>query len=366
MWGIQALWQDYEVSVLTGCGFDLDRLNEHCGTRVNKEDFHVHVSPHWSNRLIGHTDALRGALYARYARYQALRFELCLSGYNIVDFGKPGIQFIADFSFSEPLRREYDPMPAGAKRLMHRPGMLRRAYLALARAIGGRSKYDGSEDWIIANSHWTADILRSRLGLVSNRVIYPPVAAAAPDVPWEKRADGFCVLGRISHEKRIERLIDILGRVRAQGHDVRLHVIGGIGDDAYGRLIRKNIEANQSWCFADGAQFGAQKLALLAGNRYAIHGRTGEAFGIAVAEQVKAGCIPFVPSEGGPAEIVGTDALTYESEDEAVGKILAVLADSTRQDHLRAHLARRAGMFSAERFVSEVRSVVAEWLARGR
>lgn len=366
LFSIGALRDGFDVSIVTGCGIQLDRLNRHCGSDIRDGDFSPVVAPRWLWNTVGRTDALRGAVFSQLVRSVAPDYDVCISSYNRTDFGKPGIQFFADFSFSETLRREFDPMPAGVRQWMHRPGTHRRAYLALARAIGGRSDYDGSRDWIIANSHWTANILRSRLGLVSNRVIYPPVGAAVPDVPWENRAGDFCVLGRISHEKRIERLIDILGRVRAQGYDVRLHMIGGIGDDTYGRLIRGKIDANPSWCFAKGAQVGAEKMGLLARNRYAIHGRTGEAFGIAVAEEVKAGCIPFVPSAGGPAEIVGTDELIYASEDEAVAKILAVLADSTRQDHLRAHLARRTGLFSTERFMSEVRSLVSEWLERDR
>lgn len=289
-----------------------------------------------------------------------------MSGYNVMDFGKPAIQFIADFSFNDVLRQQYDSLPPGAKQWVHRPGVLRRGYLGLARVIGGRSGYDGSEDWIIANSEWTAGVLRSRLGMVSNRVIYPPVIADAPDFPWERRATGFTVLGRVSYEKRIDRVIDILGRVRARGYDVRLHVIGSIGDDAYGRLIRERIAANGGWCFAEGAKVAAEKMALLTQHRYAIHGREGEAFGIAVAEQVKAGCIPFVPSEGGPAEIVGTEGLTYRDEDEAVAKIVGVLEDPKRQQDLRAHLADRAGMFSAERFMSDVRTLVGDWVARTR
>ena len=282
-----------------------------------------------------------------------------------MDFGKPAIQLIADFSFDDFLRRENDALSLGPHRWFHRPGLVRCGYLGLVHRISGRSGYDGGDDWIVANSRWVAGVLQSRLGLVSNRVIYPPVVADGPDVPWEGRATGFTILGRVSFEKRIERVIDILGRVRAAGHAIHLHVVGGIGDDGYGRLIRDRIAANAGWCFADGPKMGEEKVTLLAQHRFAIHGRRGEAFGIAVAEQVKAGCIPFVPSEGGPAEIVGTDQLTYRDEDEAVAKIVALLEDPGRQTHLREHLAHRAGMFSAERFMSEVRSLVDDWLARG-
>ncbi|WP_295612482.1 glycosyltransferase [uncultured Lamprocystis sp.] len=195
----------------------------------------------------------------------------------------------------------------------------------MTRTIAGTSHYQGGEDWLVANSAWTADLLHLRLGLISNRVIFPPVADAAPTLPWEQREDGFVLRGRVSHQKRIERMIDNLGRVRAAGHDVHLHIVGAVGDDGYGRAIRDQIARNAAWCFADGYLVGTAKMALLAQHRFAIHGCTGEAFGISVAEYVKAGCIPFVPNQGGPAEIVMSDELIYRDQDDAVAKVVRVL-----------------------------------------
>ena len=195
LWSIAGLTRANDVSVLTGCPIELDRLNRHCGTAVHDSDFSAVVAPQWLRRIIGHTDALRGAVFARFVRSVASEYDICISGYNLMDFGKPAIQFVADFSFDDTLRRQYDPMPPGAKQWMHRPGMLRCDYLRLVRAISGRSGYDGSGDWIIANSEWTASVLRSRLGLVSHRVIYPPVVAEVVDFPWEHRSTGFVVFG---------------------------------------------------------------------------------------------------------------------------------------------------------------------------
>ena len=57
-----------------------------------------------------------------------------------------------------------------------------------------------------------------------------------------------------------------------------------------------------------------------------IHARPGEAFGIAIAEMIVAGCLPFVPAEGGPSEIVDHNpALVYDTVDEAVEKIDSML-----------------------------------------
>jgi glycosyltransferase involved in cell wall biosynthesis len=361
MWGLVALRGLADLSVVTGRPIELDRLNRHCGTDVRREDFYEIVTPQWLRRLIGHTDALRGAAFGRYLRRATRHADVCISAYNLMDFGKPAIQFIADFSFDDELRREFDPSPPGARSWAHRPGLLRRMYLRLARLIAGHSGYDGRDDWIIANSQWTADVLKARRGIVCRRVIYPPVACDAPEVPWEQRENGFVCLGRVSHEKRIERMINIVSRVRQLGNDVHLHIIGPIGEDAYGRMIAGKIAEHAAWCFADGSKRGREKFELLARHKYAIHGRDGEAFGIAIAEQVRSGCIPFVPDSGGPVEIVAEPSLCYRDEADAVEKIDAVLRDEARQARLREHLAERAKLFTTERFCEEFRQIVLDF-----
>jgi len=363
-WGVAALRGYHDLNLITGCPIELDRLNRHCGTDISPADFHPLVAPQWPRKLIGHTDALRGAVFGRFLRSAASQFDVCLSGYNIMDFGKPAIQFIADFSFDDELRRSYDPAPPGLRGWGHRPGTFRRAYLGLARMIAGHSGYDGRDDLIVANSNWTADVLRLRRGMRIDRVINPPVVADAPYVPWEQREGGFTILGRISHEKRIERVIDILARVRAKGHDVHLHVIGPIDNDAYGAMISRRIADNAAWCFAEGRKAGAEKMQVLASHRYAIHGRASEAFGIAVAEQVMAGCIPFVPDSGGPVEIVGHPDLCYRDVDDAVAKIDAVLRDKVQQAALCESLTRQGQLFSTDRFMRELRAVVEEFIER--
>ena len=361
MWGIKALRGVGEVFVATGRPFDLDRLNHHCETSVRPDDFHPVVTPQWLRRLVGHTDALRGAAFGRYLRGMARDADVCISAYNVMDFGKPAIQFIADFSFDDALRREFDPSPPGARAWAHRPGWLRRMYLGLARLIAGRSGYDGRDDWITANSQFTADVLQRRRGIVCHSVLYPPVVCDAPEVPWAQRENGFVCLGRISAEKRIERVIDIVARVRALGHDVHLHIIGPIGEDAYGRMIAAKIAEHADWCFAAGSKRGREKFQLLAKHKWAIHGREGEAFGIAIAEQVRSGCVPFVPQIGGPAEIVGEPSLCYHDEADAAAKIDALLRDDARQAQVRAHLAERAKLFTTERFMAEFRQLVLDF-----
>jgi glycosyltransferase involved in cell wall biosynthesis len=83
---------------------------------------------------------------------------------------------------------------------------------------------------------------------------------------------------------------------------------------------------------------------------------------MAPAELVRAGAIVWVPNGGGQTEIVGHEpGLVFDSDAEAVRKISAVLIDPTEQGRLRQRLAERAEAFSTDRFVREVRDIVADF-----
>jgi hypothetical protein len=104
-----------------------------------------------------------------------------------------------------------------------------------------------------------------------------------------------------------------------------------------------------------------QLSALIASQRYGIHGKEDEHFGIGVAEMVRGGCVVFTPNDGGQVEIVGRDdRLTFGTVDEAATRILAVLASPTQQQSLRAHLAARAEAFGAPVFCARIRDLVRE------
>lgn len=368
LWAAQALRQQYQVAVATLHAPPLAALNQHCGTTLRAGDLQFLAASRSATIPFGWTDALRGALFARHLRARAAGFDICISAYNPLDFGRPALQFIADISFDDRLRAQFRPPVRGCRGWFHRSSGLRRGYLEIMRRIAGHSGYDGSRDWLIANSAWTARVLQERFGWECERVIYPPVAPpSVPLPPWTARAHSFVIASRISPEKRIVWMIDRIAQVRAAGHDVKLHIIGSIGTDAYGQRVRRRIADNAGWCVAEGYRSGAEKMALLSRHRFALHGLGGEAFGIAVAEYLQAGCIPFVPALGGPAEIVSEEELCFSDEAEAVAKMSAVLASEDRQTQLRAALAGRAEVFSAQRFAREVIQLVQDWrLLQGR
>ncbi|MBP1770473.1 MAG: glycosyl transferase group 1, partial [Candidatus Aminicenantes bacterium] len=114
MWTVQALRDDHEVTLITMGRPDLAALDRSCGTSLDGTGIAVRslaVPPGLRTRF----DALRGGRLARWCRRNARGYDVMISAYNAMDFGVPGIQMIADFSFDDDLRRELHAPPGGAR-----------------------------------------------------------------------------------------------------------------------------------------------------------------------------------------------------------------------------------------------------------
>ena len=227
----------------------------------------------------------------------------------------------------------------------------------------GGSVAEMKKNLTLVNSRWTADKARACYGDMEIKVLYPPVAGTFPDVPWEHKENGFVCIGRIAPEKEIDKIIGILGEVRAKGRDVHLHIIGSKENPDYYANIVRMAEANGLWITMDVDLPRDELAGLVALHRFGIHGTKEEHFGMAVAEMLQAGCIVFVPNGGGQQEIVAPcDYLTYRSHEDAVTKILQVLDSDEEQFRLRECLRPQRDLYSATHFVKKVREIVSDFL----
>lgn len=360
---LEALQTRYDTTLVTGAPFECERLNRAYGTNVDPARIKVRIAP--MPAMVRHMqagDALRGAWFGRFVRKIGPEYDLCISAYNFAGFGRPALQFVADFSWDDDIRREFDPDSPGLRGMMQKPGPARASYLWLARRIGGGKPNASArqQDIVIANSHWTAGILAERHGLRS-QVIYPPVASPPPLA--QPRSQDFVMLGRIVPDKRILEAIDILDRVRQRGHSFQFHIVGKLEDDAYSLQVRRKAALHAGWVRLTGGLYGEDKFDFLNRHGFALHMHKREAFGIAVAEMVKMGLVPFVPAGSAPAEIVGDPRLTFVDDDDAVHVIDTHLRRPDDLDGIREGLAGRGALFSSERFAAEALALVEEQVA---
>ncbi len=363
VWTIQALCRDHRVHVVTWDPVDVDAVNRYYGTSLRRGDFTWQAAPaalRWLARLDRDPASIqRACLLLRTVKRIRHRFDIVLSTDQEADLGGPGIQYV-HYPWWRDLYAALHP---------REPRSLRERVVSELRYrfrpwwwTSGFSFERMKRNRTLVNSHWTADQVRTAYGIEAD-VVYPPVPGGFPDVPWEVRQAGFVCIGRIAREKNIERVVEILGAVRARGHDVHLHMIGAPSDTpaerSYCRELRSRLQPYRSWIEWEGRVPRDELVRLVAGHRYGIHAMPEEHFGIAVAEMMRGGCVPFVPSGGGQVEIVGGDPrVVYDSVDDAVDRICAVLEDPGGRPGLRRELARRAERFGTEPFTRRIREIV--------
>lgn len=366
LWTIDTLKTDYEVALITMGEVDLECLNAYYGTTLRPGDFSVlRVPLPRGIRNATKFSAFRGRFLYRYVKRAARDFDVLISCYGPMDFGQRGIQMIADFAFVDEWRFSLHPVLRDWKTWWYGDSLVRKAYLAACSMVSPFRPEGWNGNLTIANSHWTAELLQQGFG-VESEVLYPPVDGGFPEVPFEERENGFVCIGRVTPEKQMDRVIAILQRVRERGHDVHLHILGDHWHSPFGAQIRALAEQHREWVFLDGHVAGWEKKKLVAQHRYGINACLSEAFGIAVAEIVRAGSLAFVPNGGGQVEIVNHPNLIYSDDDDAVEKIVAMLADPERREALRAHLAGMAWNFSVQKFQKRMKEIVGTFLEQRR
>jgi glycosyltransferase involved in cell wall biosynthesis len=363
LWTIEALKRDHEVTLITGGRVDLPRLNEYYDTDLRPGEFTIlevrlPLGLHRTFKLPG----LRGALFARECRRLAPRFDAITYHYNPGDLGVPLIQFVADFSFAPKLQKALHPSIMTGLPWWYGDTILRRAYRGLCQRLAPSRAENWKKNFTVANSQWTAGVLEREFGLVATRVQFPPVPGNFPVVPWNERENGFVCVGRVVSEKRMDAVIGILDQVRQHGFDIHLHILGALDDSPFARKVQALASRHGDWVFLEGRVVGKAKRELMARHKFGINGCEHEAFGIAVAELVKAGCLTFVPDSGGQTEIVDHPSLTFQNDDDAIQKIVSALGNPGLQAALVGHLRDRSRELSTERFQAGIRSLLAEFL----
>lgn len=353
-WTIEALRDEHALTVLTWQTIDLDEINRFCGTSIREDDFEWRRVPAaWrmpfdlSPFPLSH---LKRSLLLRAAKGIAADYDVCLTVHNEADFGRRGIQYV-HFPWA------YHPRPPVDLRWYHGSEAIVLGYYRLCSRIADFSFERMKQNLTLVNSNWTGTRVKELHG-IETTTVYPPVPGSFPEISWAERKSGFLCIGRLSPEKELDKVIDVIAAIRAHGHDVHLHLVGTAEDEAYAARIRRRARSEPAWLFVE-ENLPRDRLAnLVAHHRYGIHGKAEEHFGMAIAEMTSAGCIVFVPEGGGQTEIADDSRLFYGSVEEATEKIDRVLRDPGLQASLRTHLESRRQRFSTERFVADIRGLV--------
>lgn len=355
MWLFMALRKKYEIFLVTRGGWDLTELNKIAGTDIKPDE--VKLVPIPFNFILKQSKGghLWHGLYLRYCRNIAPKFDVCISAARPIDWGKKAMHLIADVVWNDDLQNKFATNEnkdlKGLKYLIFK----------LGKTIAGKSTRGIKDDIYIVNSKWTS-IISSEYCNNKPVIITPPVVNSFSYINWDKKTNRFICLGRISPEKRIGDIIEILSRVRNRANNIKLHIIGKFDNNDYCNTIQMICSKNREWIKIEGELTGSKKLKLLSESKYGINACQREAFGISTAEMIQAGMITFIPEQGAQKEIVPVEDLHFTSVDDAVEKIIKVLNEEQKQKHILSELRQNTPDFSTERFCREINDVIDDFL----
>jgi glycosyltransferase involved in cell wall biosynthesis len=216
---------------------------------------------------------------------------------------------------------------------------------------------------LLTNSAWSAKQIEN-IYEIRPDVLYPPVNTTDfTEVPWSDRESGFVSIGRLSPDKKVHLGIEIIDKVREQGYDTHLHHVGPINLDS--SYAQKTLQAasQREWVKLEGKLSRPQLIKLIENHKWAVHTKPFEHFGMAVAEEVAGGSIPFIHSSGGQTEIINNlRELQYDSSEEAVTKITDLLDDQDRAKEIRTQFPDIQTQYGAARFKQSIQEKVGELL----
>lgn len=359
-WILEAL-KEHDVTLVTLSEVRLEQLDDQYGTSLAGSPVRILTVPmpmpfQMRKRIIDSLSAFsfrQFYLSWYYRRYLARYFNIAISAFNEMDLGGQGIQYIHAPMFGkghERIRSYLD----------HPDSILRRIYKWTLRGLFGYSEHRMRSNITLTNSEWTARWVQQIYGIKA-RVIYPPVSVDICDVPWEERQYGFILISRVVKEKKIERAIRIIQRVRNAGFQVHLRILGGVYDSAYIEDLWREF-GKPDWIVWEKRLSREEYIRVLSSYKYGIHTRENEQFGIGIAEMICAGVIPFLPSRGGQVELVGNHPLlTWDNEEEATQKIIKVLSNEDLYKELQLYISNRSKKFSAERFIAQIQKIVEDF-----
>ena len=211
-WMLEALKRDHSLSLLSWHTPDLNAVNRFFGTSLHSSDFRLIVPPRLARVAARCSPTplalLKNNYLSHLGRRLARDYDVILTANNESDLGGNGIQYI-HFPSLHPIRPEVDLH-------WYHPRLAVSAYRRYAQRLTGFSNDRMRSNLTLVNSDWTGNLVR-RLHGVEPRTVRPPVPGRFPAVPWREREDGFVCIGRISPEKRIELIVEILAEVRSRG-----------------------------------------------------------------------------------------------------------------------------------------------------
>ena len=250
-WIVQALKDDFDLTVLTKAPVNWAPFNHYYGTSIRPEEVSILTLHPALRALLGlHPNPLNAhptAFLMRMCRRIRHRYDLIIcAASEEADLGGPGILYV-HYPYLAHIWQKYED--CGGRPLRQQLAALIRGKVRPFMISSGYSLDRMKQNRILVNSDWTGEIFRRSYG-TPTETLYPPVTASPERLPWSERENAFVTIGRLTSPKRFEWIAGLIARLRQRHADLRLHVVGtreGAFDPHYYQRLRRLERENSTW-----------------------------------------------------------------------------------------------------------------------
>ena len=365
---IAELQKEHEVTLALDRKSEFGMASEQTGISIDLSRLRLeYIKP--QSQFLGRLDAIIPFYRTRRLKRLAKNADVCISTVNMFDFGKPAHHFIyllrhfGDNAFNDFVM--HAPPKRGFKLLIRKLRTMLAEYVLrpLLNVRSTRRILADRREHIYPNSRYVENVMKDFYGPFNSTVFYPPTVFEPVKNDAPRKLTRIVYIGRLFPEKRIMEIIRIVEQARGlTGLDLEMHIAGNLDPTPYVEEL-KRIAAEKPWVKLVGALYGKEKEDFLGTATFAIHAERDEAFGISVAEYLKAGLIPLVPDEGGTLEIVDNPELTYGTCEEAAHILARLLQDKAFLDKQSCLCQERARAFSLASYMESQRRLLARIMA---
>ncbi len=303
----------------------------------------------------GALELLKLAYLHRDAKKMSPEYDLCVSTYNEIDFGRKGIQYCHHPIFPDRRFLQSLHLIVGSGVLDRMPA-LNAVYRRLVFKVSRGSLTGFGRNLTIVNSEFMRRVMNSAYG-IEGTVIYPGFLTTNRSVnnrPWSERRLRFVSVGRIARDKGYLDAIDAYASLSAEYKDAEF-VIAGRGDDlSYEKMIKDRAQRSgiRLQLLKDLSDFQLSKL--LSDSKFFVHTKVNEHFGIATIEAAAAGCLTMVHNSGASGEIVRLSQLMFDSPSDLVSKVKSLVGDPALSARTLETLQSGLERFTVDRFYANL------------
>lgn len=304
---------------------------------------------------------IRLAFMHRSAKKMAPNFDLCISTYNELNFGKKGIQYIHHpFWPKRHLLHHYHTI--ANFNILDRHSIVENIYQFAAHFIAGNFK-GFSENITLVNSKFIKDVVK-KIYDIDGEILYPGFLTNDDFYSgnFQKRPFQIVTISRLTPDKNIIELIKAFENLSDKDMPAKMIIAGFITDRQYFDRIKNYIFENNLPIQLKTNLNREEVFALLKESQYFISTKKYEHFGISVLEAAAAGCIPVVHRSGGTKEIVPFKELQYDQIEELPNLILSLKKTPQHLIEIQSALNKHLQQFKLEAFYQRLDEIITNFL----